>query len=372
MPPPSKRNKGTKRRKKDIEDDGLPANAADVFLAYGGLNYVSASDLRACGVVNRAFKNHARRDFDKRLRECHPSLALAAETNNYNITWKDWRRFELDEVEGTGDRWSVRVSDLGGDIDVLLELKKRDGTVVWHGCTPLRRDPGDTPACVFAVPHTVLDVSKPQEGDAFEEPDTNYPGLMSYHYWCGRGDCSLQQKSICKALHGVNTSSLLQAHVVLRRRSTGQMVTVLSTSKPNQVIGEDYGNEVGEYFVIYNCNSLLYEVIGLVAKLALISIVQKRLMQPKILFDFLHIVEKTNPKMHALVFVLLSVMRIKMKMVKNWSYELCIPGDGDEQTRKGHRINTNGRMEGGEWGEAVRHHKKVKELMLKPQFLIFS
>lgn len=259
MPPPSKRNKGTKRRKKDIEDDGLPANAADVFLAYGGLNYVSASDLRACGVVNRAFKNHARRDFDKRLRECHPSLALAAETNNYNITWKDWRRFELDEVEGTGDRWSVRVSDLGGDIDVLLELKKRDGTVVWHGCTPLRRDPGDTPACVFAVPHTVLDVSKPQEGDAFEEPDTNYPGLMSYHYWCGRGDCSLQQKSICKALHGVNTSSLLQAHVVLRRRSTGQMVTVLSTSKPNQVIGEDYGNEVGEYFVIYNCNSLLYE-----------------------------------------------------------------------------------------------------------------
>ena len=56
MPPPSKRNKGTKRRKKDIEDDGLPANAADVFLAYGGLNYVSASDLRACGVVNRASK----------------------------------------------------------------------------------------------------------------------------------------------------------------------------------------------------------------------------------------------------------------------------------------------------------------------------
>lgn len=61
-----------------------------------------------------------------------------------------------------------------------------------------------------------------------------------------------------------------------------------------------------------------------------------------------------------------------MKMVKNWSYELCIPGDGDEQTRKGHRINTNGRMKGGEWGEAVRPHKKVKELMLKPQFLIFS
>lgn len=185
-------------------------------------------------------------------------MALAVGDDIDKITWKHWCRFEQHETESmkSGKSWNVQASDLG-DIDVLFEVKKgADGSVVWHDCKPLRRprrNAIECPGCdFFASPHMNLDLTKPREGDSFEKPDPDFPGLTNYNYWCGRRDCSLQQKTICKALYGINTSSLLHVHVVFRRRNTGQMVTVLSSSKPNQIMGEDYEHDVGYYEVSYD------------------------------------------------------------------------------------------------------------------------
>lgn len=93
--------------------------------------------------------------------------------------------------------------------------------------------------------------------DEFSYPDPHFPGAIAYRYWCGRGDVSVQQKSLCNALHGINSPEMLKVHVVLRRRQTGQMVlTVLSNSAPNQILGEDYGTS---YEPCYDNHYILFQ-----------------------------------------------------------------------------------------------------------------
>lgn len=244
----------------------LPEKAADTFFLHGGLEYVPTDELLSTfGSINREFKKQARCEFNRRLRQCHPSLVAAVGPSNIDsIGWKEWCRFELGERKSRkcGDSWQVQASDLT-DIDVLLEVKKNDGSLVWHGCMPLQR--GDwrdrqrryreCPETIFILPHICFDAPKPGADDyqSFESPDPYFPNLTMYHYWCGRRDCSLQQKTICKAIHGINTKPLLHVQVVLRSRSNGKMVTLMSAKRPNQIIGEDYNNDVGDYELCY-CN----------------------------------------------------------------------------------------------------------------------
>ena len=191
-------------------------------------------------------------------------MVLAVGEDNINtITWKQWCRFELNELDSMSKGQllvNLHASDLN-DIDVLFEMKRTDDeSIVWYGCSPL--DPGDAGNCssseFTSLPHMELDLSKPYESDKFDMHDINYPHLPKYIYWWGREDVSIQQKTLVKALHGLNTSCLLQAHVVLRRRSNGQMVTVLSNNEPGQIIGEDYDEEVGEYVPCYRSVSSIY------------------------------------------------------------------------------------------------------------------
>lgn len=191
-------------------------------------------------------------------------MVLAVGEDNINtITWKQWCRFELNELDSMskGQLLAHLQAPNLDDIDVLFEMKRTDDeSIVWYGCSPL--DPGDAGNCssseFTSLPHMELDLSKPHESDKFDMHDINYPHLPLYKFWCGRQDVSILQKTLVKALHGLNTSCLLQAHVVLRRRSTGQMITILSNDEPNQIIGEDYGEEAGEYVPCYQNSTVIY------------------------------------------------------------------------------------------------------------------
>jgi hypothetical protein len=241
-----------------IDTQLLARRAADTFLLHGGLEYITTDELLSFfGATNHEFRKHARREFNFRLKQCHPALAAACD----NISWRQWKRFEMDESESreSGESWEVYGSDDLMDIDVLLEVTNNDnGAIVWHGCTPLERGPEAT----FNVPHMFFDAPKPDADDMleFESPSPHFPGLTDYHYWIGRRDCSLQQKTLCKSLYRIaETEPLLHVHVVLRRRSNGKMVTLLSNTKPNQILGEDYGNNVGEYSGCYHNQHELFE-----------------------------------------------------------------------------------------------------------------
>jgi len=85
---------------------------------------------------------------------------------------------------------------------------------------------------------------------------------MYFYFWSGRADCSIHQKTLCKSLYAGDGHPELQSessrkmplfkvHVVLRRRSTGQMVTAISRSQPNEIDGEDSGKPEGTYEVEY-------------------------------------------------------------------------------------------------------------------------
>lgn len=97
--------------------------------------------------------------------------------------------------------------------------------------------------------------SLPEESDTFSEEDADDPGLRNYFFWTGRDDCSLQQKTLVKSLYGAHSPHLVQTmppihvHVVLRQRNTGKMVTIISQSRPSQIVGEDYGNKVGHHAI---------------------------------------------------------------------------------------------------------------------------
>jgi hypothetical protein len=237
----------------------LQRQVAETFFLHGGLEYLTTDRLLPTfGATSREFRKRARQEFNHRLKLCHPSLAAAAGRDIDRMSWRDWRRFELGESEsrGTGESWQVTVENLA-DIDVLWEVTKKDtGQIVWHGFAPLRRgEPprrsnlrfNDSPKASFNLPRTIFDAPIPTADDdsKFESPSPRFHGLTDYHYWSGRNDCSLQQRTICKLLFGINIYPLLHIHAVMRRRSNGKMITLMSANKPNQIIGEDYGDDVG-------------------------------------------------------------------------------------------------------------------------------
>ena len=82
-------------------------------------------------------------------------------------------------------------------------------------------------------------------------------GPMVYWYSTGRDDCSLHQRTLCKALYGINMAPLLQLHVVFRRRNNGKMMTIISNSTPNQILGEDYEEYVGDHSAYFGSKHTL-------------------------------------------------------------------------------------------------------------------
>jgi len=150
------------------------------------------------------------------------------------------------------------MSDVTSDIEVLLEVTKGDN-IIWHGITSLT----DELDATFRVPHFSFDAPLPEASDVFSEDDAMFPGRRSYFFWCGDADCSVEQKTLCKALYGAHSAFLTQrmppirVRVVLRRRSNGQMVTIISNDCPNHIFGEDYFKPIGSYDVSYHSESSL-------------------------------------------------------------------------------------------------------------------
>ena len=251
-----------------VNNDGLAeedesSKAANVFLAHGSIQYFPTDELLTIfGCVSHEFKDYARREFNDRLVKCHPSLVDAVGGGSENIdsiSWKDWCRFELGEDKSMhmGEHISISRGESLRDFDVLLEVKMSE-QIILHGCSPLRFEGGEV-ECEFRLPHFSIDAPMPDDHDEFSYPDPYFPGAICYRYWCGRDDVSVQQKSLCKALYGINSPEMLKVHVVLRSRQTGKMVTVLSTSEPNQIIGEDYGDDVGNYAPCYDNRCILFQ-----------------------------------------------------------------------------------------------------------------
>ena len=245
------------------DDRQLTSKAASVFLANGSIQYFPTDELLTIfGCVNHEFKDYARREFNDRLVKCHPSLvdAVGGLENIDSISWKDWCRFELDEDKSMHMGEHISRGESLRDFDVLLEVKNQSEQIILHSCSPLRFEGGEV-ECEFRLPHFSIDAPIPGVFDhhEFSYPDPYFPGAIVYRYWCGRRDVSVQQKTLCKALHGINSPEMLKVHVVLRRRQTGQMVTVLSTSEPNQIIGEDYGEDVGNYQPCYDNHYILFQ-----------------------------------------------------------------------------------------------------------------
>ena len=222
--------------------------------------------LSTVGAVSREFKRKARREFNSRFTRCHPSLVDAVGPDNIDsLGWRDWCRFELGERESRsrGEKMWLTANDFA-DIDVLLEVTMDGRGLVWHGCAPLhRRDEYifNSPDADFVVPELIFDAPKPPAEDLheFESPSLDFPGLTDYHYWSGRSDVSMNQKTLCKALFGINSRSILHVHVVLRKRSNGKMLTVLSAGVPNSILGECCGNNIGDYLANYCNRELLFD-----------------------------------------------------------------------------------------------------------------
>lgn len=257
---------GTKTK----EENALRSAVAHVFLMHG-MTFLSPKDrFSSLVLVDRAFRDRALRLLEEDCRKYHPSLLLAASRspkksiicneqtdghsvgsneNGRTLSWNEWRRFHLQEGpsrhDPSGRLWNLTVSELYSDIEVLCEVKQGDNTI-WFGCEALAPATNDQngPHCTFLVPHWTLQ----------DAPTPVSPADDVLLESCCPGHCSLQQKTLCKAfynhlLHNDQDKALLHVRIVFRRRSNGLMVTVVSQSIPNQVIGEDYGHPKGTYHV---------------------------------------------------------------------------------------------------------------------------
>lgn len=83
-----------------------------------------------------------------------PKPRAAAGHDINRISWRDWKRFELDEIKSreTGESWQVIGENLT-EIDVLLEVMKNDGQIVWHGVAPLPVGKSPCGIIVFTIAH---------------------------------------------------------------------------------------------------------------------------------------------------------------------------------------------------------------------------
>lgn len=229
---------------------------SDMFTPYGGI-----------AGVNKKYHQAAVHEI---CRQRHPSL--------YSVLGRDanvveqMRRFEL---EGKASRssggvlWpSAQMSDLTTDIDILLEVKQGSNTI-WHGVQPFSVGTanGNDSSChsidfAFQFPHYTFQAPLPERLDRFPTGRFDLGNIKE--------ESSVQFKTVFKALYGATrlgsrrrSMPALRAHVVLRRRSTGKMVTVLSTSSP-VIRGEADGKPRGNFKVDYT------ETIGIefVAKIS--------------------------------------------------------------------------------------------------------
>jgi hypothetical protein len=263
----------------------LQETAWGVFLL-NGLKYLSNDILfPSFALLDKNCQQKAMQEVAIRCKEAHPSLyaaITAADTddNAPSLSYGEWKRFELGEKLSRKtekrDSWPMQLSDAVTDIDALLEVR-RGTSLVCQGMTPLALEEDELGQfiCAFEVPHWGFDAPLPGQDDTFFGEQTMYImggsrlNLHKFFFWCGRNDCSVMQKTLCKAFYGAHSSHLVQTmpplhiHIVLRRRSTGKMVTIISQDVPNQIIGEDYGNEPGDYHIHYdNASDPLFEFDG--------------------------------------------------------------------------------------------------------------
>ena len=253
-----------------VNKEGLRASAevrsnfVNVYISHGLAFFDDKELLSSWALVNRAFRNAAHTEFERRKQHQHAGIWKAIQSKSYHLwTWKDWVRYERKTMGCVlnGDMLTevVNESDLCKDFDVLAEISQ-GGQPVCHGIQPLCYESTRLfPGCkVIVAPWTIQAPLADENKDVFTEGAHDVED-SNYRYWYGHEDCSLQQKTLCKALFGVERAkpnrktvpANLHVHVVLRRRSTGAMVTVVSSNTPTQIIGEDYGYDVGHYLVKY-------------------------------------------------------------------------------------------------------------------------
>ena len=147
-----------------------------------------------------------------------------------------WRQFELDETSRIIKRkhpWPLLLRDAVSDIDVLFEMRKGD-ELIWHDIAPLWLD---GLGATFSLPQWSLTVPLPTENDRFSEPVEN---------------SSLERKALFKAIFGAHNPSHfsetmppIHVRVSLRRRSTGKIVTIISSNKPESLA--NFPNDDGEF-----------------------------------------------------------------------------------------------------------------------------
>jgi hypothetical protein len=141
-----------------------------------------------------------------------PKPRAAAGHDINRISWRDWKRFELDEIKSreTGESWQVIGENLT-EIDVLLEVMKNDGQIVWHGVAPLHRGEislwnhrfYNSPCASFNVPLMSFDAPIPTAHDdsEFGSPSPLFYDMTDYVEiaLCNRGlfaNCYMESMQI--------------------------------------------------------------------------------------------------------------------------------------------------------------------------------
>lgn len=211
----------------------LAEKSFDVFLSHG-LKYVTAEDLfPSFSLLSTACMDAADREAARRCEEGHPSLLQVVRQGNPEATVSAavYRRFMLDGEESrrsSSYAWVLSLSDgIDEEVDVLLEVSKGD-QVIWHGVGPFTegmrlKNSGFSPHLTRSLGATFRDVSR----WSFEVPLPT-------------------------------ASDTLHIRVVLFRRSTGQMLTIISSTEPDYVnsLGGDDANPF-RFDIRYSNNSHL-------------------------------------------------------------------------------------------------------------------
>ena len=242
--------------------------AIDVFVFYGFSFFHPDELFPTIAQTSRTWHIQAMRSLYAYCKRRHPGLVAACSAESHFISYRRFKRFIMDPEASreSGNLWTgLTRPDIGkdGDIDVIFELSRGE-EVIGSSVAPFdalgRCD--DEPECKFSIPNFSFMAPLPDSADGFAKHDPNFPGYPAFPFWCGGDDCSDQQKAIVKTLYGgswlgkrhlkLPNETPLHVRLVMRRRSTGAMVTIMSTSTPNQIIGEDYHSPIGgEYVAAY-------------------------------------------------------------------------------------------------------------------------
>lgn len=264
-------------------------DAVDIFFQHGS-SFLSLDDsCQRLAPVCRDYRATTQKRLEDYCQVRHPALHEAVD----RLTYRQYKRFAMKRVESmdTGTLWDAFCEyDLGtkkkndqnpkwfhaeqnylidktGDVEVLVEVS-RAGKVAWFGVKPLIGIwPPHDYRCTgcrsdLRIQHYSFDAPRPLGIDSFAvvEHNGNDPGYPVFPYSPESPMCSAhpeipndestdEYKAVTKLFHGERNNTItimgeqhsmlkppfvpcFEIHVVLRRRSTGQMVTVISERHP--------------------------------------------------------------------------------------------------------------------------------------------